>query len=70
MSLMDADIAVPSCGGNWHADAPLVDGVSNLQVEVWFKEADAGFKGYITPPEAVIFLRRSSLAKETLSKVD
>ena len=69
MSLMDADVEVSSGVREWKADALLVDGVPNLQVEAWFREADSGVKGYITPAEAVVFLRRTSLAKETLSKV-
>ena len=68
-SLMDAEVAVPRTGAELQHESSLVDGVPNSQMESWFREADAQSKGYITPAEAVTFFKRTSLAKETLSKV-
>lgn len=66
---MDADI-LPQEGGNEGVrELAIVDGISNNQVEAWFREIDTKAKGYITPAEALLFFRRTSLPKETLSKV-
>lgn len=64
---MDMDF-IPRGGDDFQQDQ-LVDGISNARVESWFKEVDMQSKGFITPSEAVSFFRRTSLPKETLSKV-
>lgn len=66
---MDADIIMPGDGDAWQQEQQLVDGVSNAQVEAWFREVDGQSKGFISPSESLAFFKRTSLPKETLSKV-
>ena len=68
-SLMDADILSQGTGNEALREFSIVDGIPNGQVESWFREIDTKAKGYITPAEALLFFRRTSLPKETLSKV-
>lgn len=66
---MDADIFPQESKTDGLRELPVVDGIPNSQVESWFQEIDTKAKGYITPAEALLFFRRTSLPKETLSKV-
>ena len=68
-SLMDADILPQESGVEGPRELPIVDGIPNSQVQSWFREIDTKAKGFITPAEALLFFRRTSLPKETLSKV-
>ncbi len=66
---MDADIQLDESRREEQRELAIVDGLPNGQVESWFREIDTKAKGYITPAEALLFFRRNSLPKETLSKV-